>query len=555
MAGVSNRSGRWRWTALAAALVVLDASLTFNNLWPTPGVSWSGELSVELAVCVLAMAFGSRWFGPPSRPMLGLVAALWVLLVVGRYGEVTAPALYGRQINLYWDARHVSAVAAMLVRVASVWAIFLALAAAALIPFLLYAVLRWAFGRVSDATGRLRERRALVLLASVAVLWFVGQRLDNRFPAVPRFSTPVTQTYARQARLLARELASRGAVTLGPGPSFDSDLARVRGADVFLIFVESYGAVSFDRPEFADRLAASRARLEADIRATGRGVVSAYVESPTFGGASWLAHVSLMSGIEARDEDTNVLLMSQKRDTLVTTFARHGYRTVAVMPGLQEDWPEGGFYGFDDIYGNKRLEYDGPPFGWWSIPDQFTIARLDALEVARQARPPVFVFFPTIGTHTPFTPTAPYQPDWARVLTKRPYDQTDVDRAWDQMPDWLNLGPSYVQALSYAYTSLGGYLRLRGDRDFIMILIGDHQPPAAVSGGLAPWDVPVHVIASRKDTLERLRAHGFRSGLSPVHPAVTRMHQLLPVLLDAFGEPEKSTQPVFQAESKARLRD
>ena len=76
MAGVSNRSGRWRWTALAAALVVLDASLTFNNLWPTPGVSWSGELSVELAVCVLAMAFGSRWFGPPSRPMLGLVAPL-----------------------------------------------------------------------------------------------------------------------------------------------------------------------------------------------------------------------------------------------------------------------------------------------------------------------------------------------------------------------------------------------------------------------------------------------------------------------------------------------
>ena len=59
MAGVSNQSGRWRWIALAAALVVLDASLTFNNLWPTPGVSWRGELSVELAACVLAMAIAS----------------------------------------------------------------------------------------------------------------------------------------------------------------------------------------------------------------------------------------------------------------------------------------------------------------------------------------------------------------------------------------------------------------------------------------------------------------------------------------------------------------
>jgi hypothetical protein len=51
--------------------------------------------------------------------------------------------------------------------------------------------------------------------------------------------------------------------------------------------------------------------------------------------------------------------------------------------------------------------------------------------------------------------------------------------------------------------------------------------------------VPVHVIASRKQTLERLRPHGFRR-IVPEHPAVTRMHQLLPVLLDAFGERERS---------------
>ena len=45
--------------------------------------------------------------------------------------------------------------------------------------------------------------------------------------------------------------------------------------------------------------------------------MSAFVESPTFGGSSWLAHISLLSGVEIRDEDTNVLLMSAKRDTLV----------------------------------------------------------------------------------------------------------------------------------------------------------------------------------------------------------------------------------------------
>ena len=88
--------------------------------------------------------------------------------------------------------------------------------------------------------------------------------------------------------------------------------------------------------------------------------MSAFVESPTFGGSSWLAHITLLSGVEIRSHDANALLMSEKRDTLVTDFKQHGYRTVAVMPGLWQNWPEGTFYGFDDIYGGERLDYQGP---------------------------------------------------------------------------------------------------------------------------------------------------------------------------------------------------
>ena len=119
-----------------------------------------------------------------------------------------------------------------------------------------------------------------------------------------------------------------------------------------------------------------------------------------------------------------------------------------------------------------------------------------------------------------------------------PYDKADLDRAYAQQPDWLNLGPSYVNAVLYAYASLAGYLRMRADHDFIMILLGDHQPPAAVSGEGAPWDVPVRVIASRRQVLGRLLAHGFRAGLAPERPTVGGMHLLLPLLLDAFGERE-----------------
>jgi hypothetical protein len=425
--------------------------------------------------------------------------------------------------------------------------VILVLAATVLIPVILYAVLRPTLGRIARAMDRAGERRALGVVVGVVLVLFLGQHLSPQVPKLPGFARPVIVSYARQVQLSAAAIIAARTASVEPAPTLTADLARVRGADVFLIFIESYGAVSFDRPEFAATLASSRDRLDADIHATGRRVVSAFVESPTFGGSSWLAHVSLLSGVEVRDQNTNIRLMSQKRDTLVTAFGHHGYRTMAMMPGLHESWPEGAFYGFNEIYDEERLHYRGPPFGWWTLPDQFVFAKLDAFashgtqegtqteKEAGTEPAPVFAFFPTTNTHTPFSPTPPYQPDWRRVLTDQPYDDAALQPVWEQYPDWMNLGPSYVQALAATYETLGGYLRLRADKDFVLILIGDHQPPAVVSGEGATWEVPVHVIASRGDILDSLVAKGFRPGLFPQHPATARMHALLPVLLTAFS--------------------
>src|SRR5437016_5497977 len=49
------------WIAPAAAVCLLNASLTFVNVWPTPAITWRGGLSLEFAVCVLALCIaGSR---------------------------------------------------------------------------------------------------------------------------------------------------------------------------------------------------------------------------------------------------------------------------------------------------------------------------------------------------------------------------------------------------------------------------------------------------------------------------------------------------------------
>jgi hypothetical protein len=526
----------YRSIALGAAVVALNASLTFGNLWPTLAIEWRARLSIEFAICVFALVIATLRWGPPGTMTLRWTSAVWMLLVAGRYAEVTAPALYGREVNLYWDLRFIPDVAAMATRVAPLWLILSCVSAGALIIALLYFVVLAAWRSIAAALGEPRQRRMLTALSSAAVVAFTGQSLTGRSSDESLFAAPVTVTYARQIQFVVEALT--GSAPVADSPAMSSDLSRVRDTDVFLVFIESYGAVSFEHAEIARPLTAAREELESAARAAKREIVSAYIESPTFGGSSWLAHLSLMSGVEVRDPRTNARLMTERRDTLVRLFARRGFRTIALMPGLQQIWPEGVFYGFDEIYSADRLAYRGPQFGWFAIPDQFSLERLDALELNRSPRAPLFVFFPTLSTHFPFIPTPPYQPDWSRMATGQPYDGPEIVRAYERVPDWMNFTPGYIEAMSYDFATLAGYLRKHSDRDFVMILLGDHQPPALVSGEGATWDVPAHVITDRTSIVDRLLARGFRRGLTPTRPALARMHALLPLLLDAFGDPK-----------------
>jgi hypothetical protein len=527
------------------SLLLLNASLTFENVWPTPKIRWGWSLAIELAIAVLVLVVAHRRAGVLTRRIL---PACWVILVLGRYLAVTGPGLYGREFNLYWDSAHLGNVAAMLARAAPWWAIVLAALAAIVVVTLVFVLARVAFGRIAAAMEERRARLALGTLAAAMLLLFgiaparevnphVGAELRVGPVAVP-FAHPITPSYARQARVVLAAFGPGGvAPALPPSPPLDANLRALGGADVLLVFLESYGAVTYDAPDIADGLAASRAALDAAVRDTGRRVVSAYVESPTFGASSWLAHLSLLTGVEVRDQYVYTSLMASDRPTLLAAFERRGYRTVGLMPGMRQAWPEGAFYGFDVIYGRDALAYPGPEFGWWAVPDQWALAKLDAVERARRPRAPVFAVFPTSTTHAPFGPVAPYERDWSRLLTSQPYDPAQAAQALAARPDLTNLRPSFTKAMAYDIETLAGYVRQQKD-DPLLIIVGDHQPPAAVSGATASWHVPVHVIGRHDVVIDRLRAHGFRPGLTPTTPTIGAMHALVPMFLDAFSEPE-----------------
>lgn len=529
------RSSIGEWLLLAGALLLLNEALTFYNVWPTPWVRWSKHYSIDLAVLVLGLVALGAFVRPLPRAVRMGLTALLVVLCVGRYAEVTAPALYGRPVNFYWDAQHLPAVGAMLAKVAPAWLVALFVLALAGALAALFAAFHWAVGRISRALEVPVMRRTLGVLAMGLVVAYAGGHLWQ-WRSLQWFALPVAGTYWQQARFLAEAYAASQGGELPIRPLERSNLARVAGADVLLMFLESYGATSYDRPAIANVVSPYRAALHEAAAATGRRVVSAYVTSPTFGGASWLAHATLMSEHEVRDVGQYGLLLTQRRETLPALFAEKGYRSIAWMPGLRNPWPEGGYYGFASIYGEREIDYRGPDFGWWRIPDQFALAKLDAMELTPEPRAPVFVFLPTINTHVPFRPTPPYQPDWQRLLGEEPFAAEAAAASVAEEPDWTNLAPAYADSLAYTFEYLAGYLRERPGADFVLLLVGDHQPAASVSGVGARWDVPVHVVTGRNEIADALLGMGFVEGvrLMPAQPPIGAMADLTAMFLRAF---------------------
>jgi hypothetical protein len=524
---------------VALALLFLNAALSFNNLWPTPAVVPDARLAPEFVALWVILLLVAWRTGAPSRRLVGGLSLGYLLLVLGRYLDVTAPALFGRPINLYWDGPQVPRFLAVAARDLGLWPSLGVVLVALLGLWGLYRLVRLAIevSARDAAPAALRSRAALAVTAASVVLVAANQAgVEATWPVVSR---PVTPTYARQADLLLTALSpARLAASLPGSPAFDSDLRALEGRDVKLVFLESYGAVAFDHPEAYRTLTPSREALAQAVQSTGRHVASAFVRSPTFGGASDLAHLGLLAGIDLSDPLRHDLLLTTGRPTLLRLFRDRGYETTGFYPALSWDWPERVFYGYDRFVDGPALGYRGPRFGYWWLPDQYAMARFDELHPVRPDSPPQFLFFATITSHAPFRPVPPYQPDWSRVLSDRPYDEGDVARALADRIDWTDLFAPYVRTIEYTYTWLAGYLRQPAPRDYLLILIGDHQPVARVAGRGASWDVPVHVITSSEALMARFLALGFRPGLEPRRPVLGAMHELTQVLLDAFdGRP------------------
>jgi hypothetical protein len=312
-------------------------------------------------------------------------------------------------------------------------------------------------------------------------------------------------------------------------------LSALGQRDVTFIFLESFGAVLYDHPQARPATDPARRALQDAIVASGRHVVSGFFRSPTIGGASDLAHLSLLSGVDLSDPRRHDLLLTTQRPTLLHLFKQAGYQSYGLYHAVSWPWPEHVHYGFDHYLDGPALRYEGPPITFWKIPDQIALARFEHLHPRVADSPPRVFFFPTITSHFPFGPVPPYQPDWQRALSSTPFDAHELKAALELPVNWLEMRTHYIASVNYVYRWLTGYFGLPEARETIYVLIGDHQPTANITGERVPWDVPVHIISRDPELLQRFKAQGFSEGLWPDRRVLGGLHHLTSLLLTGFG--------------------
>ena len=448
-------------------------------------------------------------------------------------------------MNLYFDLDHVPRVLEMTVGARPMIELLLYGGAFLGAAVTLLGLLRVALGAVARGLASPGLRRITAIAAFIGVASFVvGQAIG--VTALQRgFADPVLPMFARQAiAAAAAAVDDVSADRIEAGPSASSDLAGLKGADVFVVFFESYGAVAHGDAAIAAAVVPRIDALQRRLRETAWRSASTYVTAPTFGSASWLSHASFLSGVTIANGRDYRRLLRSSRPTLLDAFRSAGYRTVGLMPGLKRPWPEGVYFKYDQVYDASALGYRGPEFGWWAIPDQYSIGVLIREELAMPRRRPVFVLFPTVMSHLPFDPLPPYLTDWSRAASGSAYGRAPAPAEKGTAGDWSRIKNAYRDAIRYNFNVLDGLLSHPAAQAALIIVIGDHQPPAIVSGPHADWRVPVHVLTQAPAVLSRVAAAGFSKGMAPAGAALGTLAELHTILATALDGREAAKRPL-----------
>jgi phosphatidylglycerophosphate synthase len=520
----------------ALALLLVWAALVAPNEPSNVNLGGFARLPLELLI-VVAMA--ALLPATPRRVLaviLGVILSAIVLVKLLDIGFFTA---FDRPFRPLDDSSYLGIGIETLGDAIGDSSAHLVVAAAALVILALLSLPVLALLRVTRTAAGHRDW-ALRAAAVLGVVW-----VALRVVGAPVASSSAAAMAVDEVQSVRAALASRAAFTrqiahdpLSATPG-NRLLTGLRGKDVLVVFVESYGRVAVHDSSVSSRIDALLERGTAQLRAAGFSSRSAFLTSPTFGGLSWLAHSTLQSGVTVNGEWRYDQVVKKGRVTLTRAFQRAGWRAVGAMPGNRRAWPEGSsFYHYDRVYDRRNFGYHGPSFGLPPMPDQYTLLALQRRELAKRQRPPLFAEVDLISSHAP----------WTRIPQLISWDDVGDGSIFDRLPaeestqaalfgDAERARTAYGHSIEYSLKTIFSFVQRYGDDDLVLVVLGDHQPATLITGHDDPsHDVPISVIAHDPKVIDQIAGWSWENGLSPSPRApVWPMAAFRDRFLTAFG--------------------
>lgn len=512
------RSTTWLALRIALGLCLLAGVIALPNEWARLQAPVLPVVPLEWSFLVALLLLAPRGLARILR--VALIVGIGALLFV-KLADMGTGIAFSRLFNPILDLHLFVSGWHLLSGSVGITSAVLGIAAALAVFTAVLFMLIWGLRGLERLPGRVRRIvGAVLLLFSMAGAGLLSADPSSR--AAQWVGIGATQFGVERAQLLRasfRDLASFEA-ELGQDPAAalppERLLQGLAGKDVLFLFVESYGRSALEDARYSGEVRRRLDAIETAIGQAGFSARSGWLTAPTVGGQSWLAHAALLSGLWVDSQQRYERLMVSERPSLNRLFAEAGWRTIGVMPAITMDWPEARWYGYEATYVNANLGYRGNPFNWVTMPDQYTLAAMNRLELDRAPRGPVMAEVSLISSHAPWTPIPPLLP-WGEIgdgTVFNPYaDAGDPPEVVWREPERVR--DQYALSIDYALETIGSYVETFGTRDLVLVVLGDHQPASIITGADASRDVPMHVIAADEAVLGALSGWNWTPGLVP----------------------------------------
>ncbi len=419
----------------------------------------------------------------------------------------------------------------------------------ALLLFGLITSLFWAlFQRTAPIIGRLPRTPSLSIAAFALLFSIIAS------PAQPAAVRLLDQLFFYENRLVSAAVpsfdTSSSAGTYMPREQSFA-LPGIKDKHIHLAIVESYGTTVFTNPHHFARLKDFFRQQEALLSESGYHIFSHAYDSTTFGGTSWLADASILSGLEIRSQAHYDRVVKSGSQNLLHLIADAGYRTVLSAPGSKFMTDEyTGFYTYDRYVLYDDFEYAGPFFTFGRLPDQYQLHYIHSKVIDHASGQPHFAQYILCSSHVPWNYIPPYIESWNGFQNGRIYYKRDRNTWYDN--SWAlgsELFEGYAHSIRYSLESVFGYARTHLDEHDILIIIGDHQPKFPVSEKSAGFGVPIHIIAKERAVASPFIRYGYAEGVLPPRltalPGLERfLDHFLSVAVGRFLNPRPANAPL-----------